>query len=356
MIEDQRHINYFKNIARELYLSNLLSDYGNDNKDTLIGLIETISDIYKHLKYNTFKNVVIYVSLENKSSSLSSTLTIPPSTILSYENLSQLSGNDIVIEVMPNGHLDYSIDSKFDINSNRQNAIIYSFEKKTETEIIFGKVNENILPKIPDSDSYFAIQTYKKLNLALEDYASKIARYSECNHLKDVWNDENRIFFKPKPEHILRDSLTDFLKKRLRNTEVRPEQNVDKSHPVDIKVTWSLASHLALIEIKWIGKSIKNGKASGYTKKRATTRINDGAKQLANYLDENEKQAPNKRTEGYLVIFDARREYDGTLTQINRARGMKYVNDNIPLTPDYHTTRPDFAKPVRFFMEPVMSN
>lgn len=356
MIEDQKHIDYFKNIARELYLSNVLSDYGNDKKDLLIQLTETISDIYKHLQYNAFKNVLIYISVENKSSSLSSILTTPPLTILSYENLSQLSGNNIVIEVKSDGNLDYSIDSEFSINSNRENAIIYSFKKETETEIIFGKTNQNILPKIPDSDSYFAIQTYKKLNLALEDYGSKIARYSECVYLKNVWADENRIFFKPKPEHILRDSLTDFLKKRLRNTEVRPEQIVDTSHPVDIKVTWSLASHLALIEIKWIGQSIKNGKASGYTKQRAINRVNSGAKQLADYLDENQKQAPTKTTKGYLVTFDARREYDGTSTELDRARGLKYVNDNILLAPDYHTSRPDFAKPVRFFMEHSITN
>jgi len=351
MIVDQRHIDFYKKIADDLFLPMVLNDYGSDKRDLLLNLTDSISKVYKHLKYNSFKSVVIYTSIED-TTSLSKIAGANATTILSYENLSPLVGEHIVIEVKPNGDLYYSVDFIFDINSNRNAAIIYNFVKATET--IFGKATEKKLPSSPDSDSYFAIQTYKDLDLALEDYKTKVARHSECGYLKDIWVDANKIFFKPKPEHMLRDSLTYFLKIRLRNTEVRPEQIVDTSHPVDIKVTWTLASHLALIEIKWLGKSLETTGTKKITQNYSQQRALDGAKQLADYLDENLKQSPVKTTKGYLVIFDARRAHcNEDTTNINKVDGMKYLNEEIAYNPDYNATRADFAKPFKFFMQPA---
>lgn len=352
MISDQRHIDYYKKITDTLYLPMVLNDYGSDKQDQLLHLTDSISKIYKHLKYNSFKSVVIYTSIE-VSTSLSIIAGANPVKILSYENLSPLTGENIVIEVKPNGDLHYSIDFSFDINANRYAAIIYTFIKATEIETIFGKSSERNLPSIPDSDSYFAIQTYKDLDLALEDYNTKVARHSECGYLNNIWADTNKIFFKPKPEHILRNSLTYFLKIRLRNTEVRPEQVVDQSHPVDIKVTWTLASHLALIEIKWLGKSLETNPTMKITQTYTDSRALEGAKQLADYLDANLIQAPVKTTKGYLVIFDARRKNcnKGTTT-VSKVNGMKYLDKIIIYSPDYSAKRTDFAKPFKFFMQP----
>jgi hypothetical protein len=355
MISDSRQLNYFRRIAELLYVPMVIEDYGSDKQDLLIHLTNSISEIYKHLKFNEFDSVTIYVSIDD-GSSLSSVSGTSPNTIKSYESLSQISGNEIVIEVKKDGELNYLIDFEFEIEAARGNSIIYKHIKSTETETIFGKTSERILLPIPDASSYFAIQTYKDLELALEDYGTKIARYSECVYLQSAWLDiSNKIFFKPKPEHILRDSLTQFLKMRLRNVEVRPEQIVDKSHPVDIKITWSLANHLALLEIKWLGKSLeKIGK--GFTKICTPQRALDGAKQLADYLDANTKQASVKTTKGYLVIFDARRwGCNNTTTSIDAKNGLHYVNNEIVFDPDYHSQRTDFAKPLRFFLEPVIS-
>ncbi len=352
MILDQRHIDSYKNIADTLYLPMVLNDYGSDKQDLLLHLTDSVTKIYKHLKYNCFKSVVIYTSIEG-ATSLSEITGANPTTILSYENLAPLTGEHIVIEVKPNGDLHYSIDFSFDINANRIAAIIYNFVKATETETIFGKGSDKKLPSIPDSDSYFAIQTYKDLDLALEDYNTKVARHSECGYLKDIWADTNKIFFKPKPEHLLRDSLTYFLKIRLRNTEVRPEQIVDSSHPVDIKVTWSLASYLALIEIKWLGKSLEKTPILKITQNYTHARALKGAKQLSEYLDANLIQSPVKTTKGYLVVFDGRRGgCTETKISLSKAEGLKYLSEKIVYTPDYNATRTDFAKPIRFFMEP----
>ena len=77
-----------------------------------------------------------------------------PTTILSYDNLSPLTGGEIVIEVKPNGDLHYSIDFAFDINANRNASIIYNFIKATETETIFGKARDKKLPSIPDPNCH----------------------------------------------------------------------------------------------------------------------------------------------------------------------------------------------------------
>lgn len=353
MIVDQKHIDAYKKIADTLYLPMVLNDYGSDKQDLLLHLTDSVSKIYKHLKYNSFKSVIIYTSIE-RTTSLTEIIGANPTTILSYDNLSPLIGEHIVIEVKPNGDLHYSIDFAFDINANRNAAIIYNFVKATETETIFGKASDKKLPSIPDSDSYFAIQTYKDLDLALEDYNTKVARHSECGYLNDIWADTNKIFFKPKPEHTLRNSLTYFLKIRLRNTEVRPEQVVDESHPVDIKVTWTLASHLALIEIKWLGKSLETNPIKKITQTYTDSRALEGAKQLADYLDANLIQSPVKTTKGYLVIFDARRwNCNKDTTTVCNADGMKYLNEAITFNPDYTLTRTDFAKPIKLFMQPI---
>src|SRR5207248_846259 len=93
-----------------------------------------------------------------------------------------------------------------------------------------------------------------ELGDALEHYRTKMVRESSCKILSKAWADEQRIFVKNAQEWVMRDSLTQFLKCHLRgNFEVRPEQVVDESHPVDIKVTWWGTNSLAIIEIKWLG-------------------------------------------------------------------------------------------------------
>lgn len=355
MIVDQKHIDFYKKIADDLFLSMVLTDYGADKKDLLLHLTDSVTKIYKHLKYNSFKSVVIYTPIDS-TTSLSEIAGANPTTILSYYNLSPLSGENIVIEVKPNGDLHYSINFTFDINAHRNAAIIYNFVKATETETIFGKASDKKLPSIPDADSYFAIQTYKDLEKALEDYGTKIARHSDsCPYLKSSWYDERtKLCFSAKPEHKLRDSLHLFLKS-LRNAEARPEQVVDKSHPVDIKVTFQLASHIALIEIKWIGISLnKKGKvSSSYTGKNAITRVNKGAKQLSEYMDANLIMASTHTSKGYLVVFDARRDnLNIVINSISKADGMKFENEHLTIKPEYHKTRDDFAKPIRYFMQP----
>jgi hypothetical protein len=351
MIQDKKTIDFFRKIAEQQFVLLVCNDYGVD-RGRLVQFTDTISNIYKYLQYHTFNSVIIYIALD-EDKKLSKLNGVNITTYLSYENITTLSGKHIVVEIKSNGDLDISMEYDIDIEMLRENAVIYKFDKANENELIYGKTNAIRLEPIPDSDSYFAIQSYKTLELALEDYKAKVAKHSDCPYLKKAWFDENMLFFRKGPEYLLRDSLTSFLKMRLRNVEVRPEQVVDKSHPVDIKVSWALINRLALIEIKWLGKSLVH-RNKQFTKKFYASRALSGAKQLADYLDANMIQAPNYASKGYLVIFDGRRAgcNQGTILQLNAVNALNHINDEIIYSPDYSLTRTDFSKPYRFFMQP----
>lgn len=350
MILDEKQLGFIKKVVQDHFSVLINEDYGADGFQKLIFLTETITKIYKYLNFITFKKIVIYTVLDD----VLSLQNIENSNYIvchSLQNLAQINGTELTIEVRGNFDLLVSVNFIPSVDILRENAIVYQRNQTVET--ILGKTKQKPLRQIPNAESYFSVQTYKELDAALEAYKVIVARYSDnCSQLATIWLDLNKIFFKPKPEHIMQNSLTYFLKVRLRNTEVRPEQVVDKSHPVDIKVTWDYTSNLALIEIKWLGKSLEQWGESFkkiYTRSRALK----GAEQLANYLDANKIQAPDKITKGFLVVFDGRRwGLNSKTNEINTRQGFRYENDEIIYNPDYNKIRTDFAKPVRFFMEP----
>ena len=133
---------------------------------------------------------------------------------------------------------------------------------------------------------------------------------------------------------------------------IDPEQNVDTSKPVDIKVTWFNSNRLALIEIKWLGKARTDKKITvEYTESRARK----GAKQLADYLDKNKPYSSIQVTRGYLVVIDARRaKTDLSTAAVTADDGLKYASLEVSYSPAFHDTRTDFEVPFRMFAEPVI--
>lgn len=149
------------------------------------------------------------------------------------------------------------------------------------------------------TSSIFAQPTYKELDEAMDYYYDRFAKNSSCLVLNQIWTDSSRCEFIAKPEHFMRDSLCQYLQAVLRNHTVKREQNVDATHPVDIKVIWPVITNVALIEIKWLGNS-------GTTKYR-DARANEGAKQLIDYIASSVEEEPEKHFIGYLTVFDGRR-------------------------------------------------
>jgi hypothetical protein len=245
-----------------------------------------------------------------------------------------------------------------DISGIIKTDFVYQYkveENSTTKELIHTKTKSCILPTIPGSDSFFAIATFKDLKDSLHHYRTTIAPQAGCYLLKQAMHSESRIFFGEKPEHFLRDSLMSFLTIRLRgeNPEVRNEQNINGSNPVDIKVSWGYTNHIALIEVKWLGKSLlSTRKFTSYYESRA----HEGAKQLAGYLDDNKIQVPNYNTQGYLVVFDMRRKNTKIdTTSITPKDGLFYENKEIAYEQKY-LKRDDFELPIRMFIKPRCVN
>ena len=190
--------------------------------------------------------------------------------------------------------LDYEYNCEYDIFE------YYYYRPKNEAFFINVKrigINQYVDTA---SCSVFTIPTYKELDEALDEYYNKMAKSSVCNVLKNVWKNETNMEFCIKPEQYMQKSLWQFLHVSLRSHSVLREQTVDASHPVDIKIMWSILKVIALIEIKWIGDS---GKIQ-YRDSRA----NDGALQLIQYIDASYRGEPDKHFKGYLVVYDGRRK------------------------------------------------
>lgn len=232
-----------------------------------------------------------------------------------------------------------------------EHSIVYQYRRGGEALHVRRETFYLINP-VPSLPSIYARPSFNDLIEALRDYARRV-RHSSCHILRLAWYDEKRLYFHAGPEVLLRRSLDAYLQVALRDadTEIRPEQNTDESHPVDIKITWASTRKIAIIEVKWLGKSRTDiAETAVYADKRAR----DGAKQLAEYLDNSKSFAPDRITKGYLVLFDARR-WGLKLSRgtISRKAGLYYESRDVVFSPRYHETRSDMAEPVRIFLEPV---
>lgn len=191
----------------------------------------------------------------------------------------------------------------FDASFDGQAHIDYIYHSPLNEQLYIG--SEALpLPGYYDSAtcSFFSYPIYKELDEAICAYERTLARNSLCCILGRVWTDDARKEFCEKPEHFMRDSLWQYLKIVLRNHTIKREQNVDETHPVDIKIIWPIISNVALIEVKWLGDS-------GKTHYR-DARANEGAKQLIDYIYSSCCEEPDKNFIGYLAVFDGRRGKD----------------------------------------------
>ena len=201
--------------------------------------------------------------------------------------------------------------------------------------------------------SFFSAPNFANLDDALAYYKNPVVRNSDCPILSTIWHDGNRLFLVGGPEDTIQCSLHIFLRNTLRgDAEVMREQNVDKTKPVDIRVNFQFTNNVALIEMKWLGKSKHpdGSMATEYTASRAR----DGADQLAGYLDRFTISSPFSVVKGYLVVLDARRRsLDVEATSISEEKGMFYAYQEIDFRPKYELERHDFNQPLRMFAEPI---
>lgn len=352
MLNQQQEIDTVKNLASSDFNFNIARIYGSTGVSNLKVVLDAIHHIFKNLNIKNFNSIYIF-----KSDSFNFSSKHSPSNIQNYSHITSISGPNIIIKINRPGDISVcSSEMDFDIENILETDFVY--QHKNGEDIFHTKEGPYTLPMAIGSDSWFAIATFKELNEALFHYKTTVACNADCRDIQESLLDENRIYFAPQPEHFLRDSLIYFLRVRLRGEglEIRPEQIVDTSHPVDIKIIWGSTNHIALIEIKWLGKSFKL-ETKSFTTEYSESRARDGAEQLAEYLDANKLQVPNHNTIGYLVVFDLRRRGTSNYVDvINKENGLWYKDREIAYDPEYHIERNDFATPVRMFIEPRCTN
>lgn len=335
----------YHNIILNLFLAKLEKDYNEVGVNTAVKLADNIRKAYKVIDLKGFTRIVIISPLKIEDKILDKLGIASEEISSTLEKLTTCTTDQVLIEFSLTGKVFLSTDKDADISGAKENSIIY--ERDNELEYFHTKDDRDLLTPISGVESYFSPSTFKSLDEALEYYETRFARTSSCQILQGIWDDDNRIkIIAGSSEAIMRNSLCQFLRMRLRDSkEIMPEQNVNEKNPVDIRVTWNYTKHVALIEIKWLGKSVSG---TSYSQSRAL----EGAQQLAEYLDDFANQNSTIIPKGYLVVFDGRRrKVDSTIDDLTAEDIDYYENQDITYNPKYDEIRTDFETPRRFFLK-----
>ena len=338
-----------RQIVESLHLAGIERTCGQIGVDSFKKIVEAISELYQRFDPALRERQLLVFAPTDEGA----TGVLAGATILRIESIDHEFASCDVIQVLDDGRVALSTNRTADAVALSQQGVVYAFSLGREHIYARGESFLLINPLPALHASVFSRPTYRSLEEALEIYRVRIARDTSCIILMGIWDSENRICFRKKPEASMRQSLYQFLSGHLQDAEVRPEQNNDESHPVDVKVSWLFSVQRAIIEIKWLGDSRDAG-AIGTSYRPA--RANEGASQLASYLDQSRVWGSNVRTRGYLVVFDGRRRNVNDATQaLSEADGIYYRDQEIVYDPDFAQSRSDFAAPVRFFMNPILS-
>jgi hypothetical protein len=321
--------------------------------------VSRLKDILRFLK-RCARHATVYETTSLKVFALTQADSVADASRLTHATAFQFgttvlgSIDNLIVEIREDGSPFVWQDVPAEISSLIGTGIVYQLLQGVETFSING-VTVPVPKVVEDAISQFCLNYFTDLRQALLAYRDSMARTSKCHLLRQAWAEPNRLWFDNAPEFRLRKALHNYLYSYLRHDDIdlREEQNVDDSHPVDIKILWRMENRSAIIEVKWIGKSI-NLKTGKVTADYSDSRARDGARQLADYLEKHRQEAAKEDTRGYLVVFDCRRKLlKPGATSIGTANGLHYREREIVYKPKFYRTRQDFDAPIRMFLEPV---
>lgn len=333
-----------------------LFNYSIEATNAIELLAKELTELYNFIEPGLFERKIIVI----KNICDTPALPLDRGTSLKM-NKAKLFGydKDIVIQLFDNRDIILWEDEDYFPAFQSGDNIIYVYE--TNSEKIFAKKKE-IDITINSFGSQFSDE-FDELQKQIVNYHLYKIKYSSCPIFHNSWNSNKRIFFKGGgkdiPEKYMQESLHNFIKDlnifkgKIGQFDPTREHNLNASKPVDIIVRWEKSNRIALIEVKWLGKSIYDGRfKSTYSNARA----NEGFVQLKEYYDLAKKDNPNKIIRCYLIVIDARRWHTNEQTSaISRTNGMYYEHKEIELDEDkkYHLVYKDIHKPIRMFVEPI---
>lgn len=340
------------------YMSRVATEYGPEGVKALKQLLDRIKELYNFVEPELVStNLVVFVALSDAVHvadvfDIGNADRYEDPRDLAHDYNPRSCKDDVIIHVCESGYY-LRRGEQVDLATLSKYAIVYKYYGRKDYIIVKG--DEVPVPELDSAfASVFSVPTFRELRDALEDYKRRRISTSYCKLFSQAWYGgatSHRLFFVSGPESKMRDSLVQYLNTTLPDAEVRAEQNMDETHPVDIKVTWP-NNRMAIIELKWLGKAINS--EGRITQNYSASRARDGAKQLATYLEMNRTHAPMKETRGYLVVIDGRRRgLREDSTSIDTRNGLWYKYKDIDFDPKFHEIRDDFEEPVRMFAEPI---
>jgi hypothetical protein len=353
-------------LSSAAYLSNARKAFGEAGSEGIRVLLEAVKLIYQRFPPERLAGTLTVVSGIGASPTQPVLSGLGKLSVEDYESLakklfqSAQGGNDFVEVAADGSLLHIALPPDADIQSLAQTAIVYRWESGTERFMAKEHV-DHVLKISPVLVSNFATPVLSSLESAFAHY-SGTALETKCPILKEVWEggvDGPRLVLSNKPEALMRDSLVHALN-LLTRANARPEHNTDASKPVDIRVSWFGSGASALVEIKWIGRSVskprKPSPVARYLDYREP-RAQEGADQLADYLDRESRHSDATAPRGYLVVFDARRRHvAGPQDRLKKEDALHFADKEVDYNPDHSKTRRDFHIPYRFFMRPRESH
>lgn len=287
-----RFLDTITQVCEETHMIMAQEVFGDVGTAAFFQVMVAVKELYKNVDPERINGqVVVFRDVSTDETAAGS----PPAD--SPADLTGLAGQiveDLLLEVAVDGRVYRVVSSSAIPEELAKTAVVYRYQASCE-EFLVGSQRKPVLRLDPSARSQFSVPTFPTLREALQRYATDNVSESTCYIFREAWYDKNRLFLKAKPECLMRRSLTQFLRSRIGGDhDVQPEQNTDESHPVDIQVTGRLSKRLVLIEIKWLGWSAADD--GHITAKHAESRAQEGAIQLAQYLDNKRQSAP-----GYII-------------------------------------------------------
>lgn len=355
-------------LVRMAYLPHASEAFGEPGAHAITTLLDAVKLVYQRCPPESLRGTLtVMIAMNATPAAPSITAWGAPSAFQTYEELGIAlagaeSGTHCLVELVAGGTFRFlQLGSDIDLKAVATHALVYRYENGVDR--ILAKHHDDYVQKVsPILASNFANATLSSLEEALSRYSGFI-RETKCRILAEVWEggvDGPRLVLVNRPESIMRDSLIQALQLVLRDANARPEHNTDETKPVDVRVEWFASGAAALIEVKWLGRSTARSRKPTpqptYTE-YGPPRAQEGADQLADYLDREVRHSVSNATRGYLVVFDARRRnVQGAADPLVEADAMHFANDVLHYDPDHAQSRDDFAQPVRFFLNPRRSN
>ena len=348
----------FESDPRKNFLLTILRQSGDQScVDASISIGKKLKELYRYFEPALFSGeVFVFVHLDDEFVFDSAEGTL----IYDFNILLHRTDGVLAIQIFEDGRLimwDNADENKLRTDPN---IVTYIFRGNEESFIArTSEINVTICP----FGSRFATQ-YFDLTQALDEYKVSMVLRSTCPLLKQAWFDDKLIFFLggglDLPERYLQESLHYFLnvvlKVHLRGAKLvlREFNLVDKNkRPVDIAIYWGEANRMALIEIKWLGKSKHPDGTLSTT--YTNSQVNIGLFQLKGYFDTARKNSPETIIQAYLVMIDGRRNNTNEDTQtVSFADGMHYEFSELVIAKNrQYFNQPGFNPPIRMFAAPI---